>query len=70
LPPRFKKSTKPAQVTPPEDPAEVPIYASEGGQEAEQRAAAALRHLPAGLLNTGDLGARRGWGWGWGLGFL
>eukprot|EP00434_Breviolum_minutum_P002541 symbB.v1.2.002250.t1/scaffold92.1/size545918/7 len=42
-----------AKVTPPEDPAEVPIYASEGGQEAEQRAAAALRHLPAGLLNTG-----------------
>ncbi|CAE7650709.1 iksA [Symbiodinium pilosum] len=35
------------------NPAEVPIFASEGGVEAEQAAAAALRHLPAGLLNTG-----------------
>ncbi|CAJ1333498.1 unnamed protein product [Effrenium voratum] len=32
---------------------EVPVVASEGGAEAEQAAAAALRHLPAGLLNTG-----------------
>eukprot|EP00439_Symbiodinium_sp_Y106_P083047 s653_g22.t2 len=35
------------------NPAEVPIFASEGGAEAQQAAAAALRHLPAGLLNTG-----------------
>lgn len=35
------------------DPTEVPIFASEGGAKAEQAAAAALRHLPAGLLNTG-----------------
>jgi len=33
--------------------AEVPVVASEGGAEAEAAAAAALRHLPAGLLNTG-----------------
>ena len=32
---------------------EVPVIASEGGAEAEKAAAAALRHLPAGLLNTG-----------------
>lgn len=36
--------------TPPE---EVPVMASEGGKEAEAAAAAALRHLPPGLLNTG-----------------
>jgi len=30
-----------------------PVVASEGGAEAEAAAAAALRHLPAGLLNTG-----------------
>ncbi|CAE7529603.1 iksA [Symbiodinium natans] len=35
------------------NPEEVPIFTSEGGAEAEQAAAAALRHLPAGLLNTG-----------------
>jgi len=37
-------------------PSDVPVgnvIASEGGAEAEASAAAALRHLPAGLLNTG-----------------
>ena len=37
---------------------EVPVVASEGGQEAEQKAAKALRHLPQGLLNTGRWGGR------------
>lgn len=36
-----------------EKAAEVPVVASEGGAEEEKAAAAALRHLPAGLLNTG-----------------
>ena len=45
--------TNPFLLTQAAAPEEVPVVASEGSKEAEQAAAAALRHLPQGLLNTG-----------------